>query len=277
MLDALAALTKALLYAGLLSSTGAVFAEVTLRGSTDAVNFLAVVRRRGALLTIVASLAGTVLLIFRLGGQFDAATLSAVFLSSVGAAVCLQLAGAVLLLASTGTDSFERTTRLSNAALAASSFVFSGHAAAAGPIDGLIAFLHVAAAAWWIASLWLLQYACVRMEFAAVAALVLRFSAIATNLIGGLVIAGLLLILVLVDFDRDPWFSAYAQVLALKISVAVLVLGLASYNKFRLTPRLAAGEPAAVASLHRMIGAELVLIGAILATTAILTTYYSPH
>jgi putative copper export protein len=277
MLDALAALTKVLLYAGLLSGTGAVFAEMTLHGSPDAVRFLAIVRRRGSLLAIVACLAGTVLLIFRLGGQFDEATLSAVFLSSVGAATCLQLAGAILLLASTGSDSFERSTRLSNAVLAASSFVFSGHAAAAGPIDGLVAFLHVSAAAWWIGSLLLLQHACARMEFEVVVALVRRFSAIATGLIGGLVIAGLVLILVLVDFDREPWLSPYGQTLAIKISIAVLVLGLAGYNKFRLTPPLATGDPAAAAALRRMISVELVLIGAILVTTAILTTYFSPH
>lgn len=277
MLDALAATTKALLYAGLLSGAGAAFADATLSRPPDASHFLVQVMRRGALLTIGACLAGALILIFRLGAQFNEATLSAVFLSGFGAAMCLQLAGAALLLASIYIDPLARATHLGNAALATASFAFSGHAAAAGPVEGLVAFVHVSAAAWWVGSLWLLQYACVRLEITAVAALVRRFSAIAAGLVGALVIAGLVLVLVLVDFTRAPWLAPYGQILAVKIGIAVLVLGLASYNKFRLTSRLAAGDLAAALALRRMIGAELVLIGGVLATTAILTTYVSPH
>lgn len=272
MLEALAALAKALLYAGILSGTGAVFTEATLRGSPDTAHFLAGVMRRGALLTIVACLAGALILILRLGGQFDKATLLAVFSSSSGAAISLQLAGAALLLTIAGSDSFARGIRLSHAALVTSSFAFNGHAAAEG-LAGLVAFLHVSVASWWVGSLWLLRYACVRLDLADVAQLVRRFSAIATSLIGGLAIAGLVLIRVLVDFANDPWLLPYGQILAVKIGLVLVVLTLAGYNKLRLTPRLIAGDSAAAAALRRMIGAELALIGAILIVTAILTTY----
>ncbi len=117
----------------------------------------------------------------------------------------------------------------------------------------------------------------VSADHTVVAALVRRFSAIAFGLVGGLVIAGLLLIGTLVEFDHDPWLSGYGQWLAVKIGIAIVALALANYNKTRLTPRLATGDALAICSLRSMIGAELVCIGAVLIATAILTTYTSPH
>jgi putative copper export protein len=275
MLDALAAALKVLLYAGILSCVGAVFAGATLRPEAHGAVVLSQLMRRGAVLTIFAAVASAGCLILRLGGDLDEAMLSAVFLSGVGAATGLQIAGATLLLFDT--DSSSRATQLSNAALVTASFAFNGHAAANGPATGLVAFLHVSLASWWLAALLVLRDACARMDSAAIAALVLRFSAIAFGLVGGLVIAGLVLVGALVEFDHDPWLSGYGQWLALKIALAIAALAIAAYNKSRLTARVAAGDRLATRSLRRMIGAELVCIGAVLVTTAILTTYMSPH
>ena len=103
-----------------------------------------------------------------------------------------------------------------------------------------------------------------------------RFSVIATNLIGGLVIAGFVLILMLVDFARLPSLLPYEKILTIKMGIVVAALCAASYNRFRLTPRLVMGESGATFSLRRMIDFELFLIGLVLAATAILTTYTSP-
>jgi putative copper resistance protein D len=275
MLDALAAVLKLLLYAGVLSCAGAVFAGATLRPEPHGAILLSQLMRRGAVLTIVAALASVGCLILRLGGDFDEAMLSAIFLSGVGAATGLQIAGAALLLF--GTDGSSRATQLSNAALVTASFAFNGHAAANGFTTGLVAFLHVSLAAWWLAALLVLRDGCERMDSAAVAALIVRFSTIAFGLVGGLVIAGLLLVAALVEFDHDPWLSGYGQWLATKIALAIAALAIASYNKSRLTAPVAARDPQATRSLHRLIGAELVCIGAVLVATAILTTYTSPH
>jgi copper transport protein len=277
MLDALAALTKALLYGGLLSASGAVFSAATLRGCADTTDYLAQITRRGALVIIATCTAGLAILIFRLGGEFDEATLSAVFMSGTGAAAGLQLAGAALLLTSVGSEPSERTTRLSNAAIAMASFAFSGHVAVVGLLEGLVGVVHVSAAAWWVGSLWMLRRACSSASLPEVADLVRRFSTQAVRLIGGMVLAGIALALILVDFERVPWLSTYVQMLAVKIGLAVLVLGVAGYNKFRLTPRLATGDVIAAAKLRRMIDVELVLIATVIAATAILTTYFSPH
>lgn len=277
MLDALAALLKVLLYAGILSCAGAAFAQATLRPPRDSMPILSKLVRRGAMLTILAVLAGAACLFLRLGAGFDAAMLSAMFLSNVGAAMCLQIAGSGLLLCGVPGDESTRATQLSNAVLVTASFAFSGHAAADGFTTGLVAVLHVSLAAWWFAALWVLRDACIRAEFTVAAALVQRFSAIAFALVGGLVIAGLLLVGSLVEFDNDPWLSSYGQLLAVKIGIAMVALALATYNKVRLTALLAAGDTRAISSLRRMIGAELFCIGAVLVATAVLTTYTSPH
>lgn len=277
LLDALDALLKAFIYTGVLSCAGAVFAQMTLRPPPDSTLVLSQLARRGAVLTIFAVLASAGCLFLRLGAEFDSATLSAVFLSSVGAAMCLQIAGAGLLLLGATSDDSAGATQLSNAAVVTASFAFNGHAAANGLTTGIVAFLHVSLAAWWVGSLWVLRDACSGKESTALAALLTRFSAIAFGLVGGLIIAGLLLIGALVDFDRDPWLSGYGQLLAVKIGIAVVALTLASYNKFRLTPRLQMADSPALHVLRRMIGAELVCIALVLATTAMLTTYTSPH
>jgi putative copper export protein len=277
MLDALAAATRALLYAGVLSGAGAVLAESSLRRVLGGMEwFAARLTVRGAAVTIAAALVAALLLVFRLGGQFDEPTLSAVFLSDSGAASCFQLAGAVLILFALGDDGTDRAMRLFDAALVMASFAVCGHAADAGGLESLVAFLHVSAAAWWVGSLWLLRHACLHADLATAAALVRRFSGMAMWLVAMLALAGLVLLLVLVDFTRRPLGTPYGRVLAFKIAIVVLVLGLASYNRFRLTPRLLAGDKAALLSLRQSIDAELLGIGAVLATTAILTTYTSP-
>jgi putative copper export protein len=276
MLDALAALLRTLLYAGLLSCAGVVLAAATLRGVADLDGVAERVMRRGAWLTIICAAASTALLALRLGGDLGEATLSAVFLSSSGAALCLQIAGASLLLATIGDES-SKIMRLGNAAIATLSFAFNGHAAAVGFTVGLVAFVHASAAAWWIGSLWLLKSACTHVEPARTSALVRRFSAIAIGIVGALVLAGIVLIAVLVDFERLSALASYAKLLALKVALAAVVLGVALHNKFRLTPRLAGGDAAAADELRRMIGWELAVIAAVLFATAILTTYESPH
>jgi putative copper export protein len=274
MLDALAAAAKALLYAGLLSCAGVTLAQATLRASQELAQISARIVRRGALLTIVACLAGAMLLMLRLG-QLDSATLSAVLSSGSGAAMALQLAGAFLLLATVGDDLSARAMRLANAALVTASFAFSGHAAVVGPAASIVVFVHVATAAWWTGSLWLLRHACSHHELSALATLVRRFSAAAMLVVAALIVAGTTLIVVLVDFARPP--LPYVQVLAGKLALVVALLALAGYNKFRLTPRLIAGDSSAVQSLRRAIGVELAVIGAIVAVTAALTTYTTPH
>jgi len=277
ILDALAASFRLLLYCGVLSCAGSAFAARSLLAPELASPFaplLTQVMRTGAWLAIGSSIAGVLVLVLRLGGQFDESTLAAVFNSGFGAATALLLAGAGLLLASLD-DPTARTMRLTNAALMTLSFAASGHVASIDIADGLIVFVHASAAAWWIGSLLILRFACDQLKLSVVAQVVRRFGLLAVALVGGLVIAGLILIRALLSFTGEP-LSAYEQTLAIKIAIATLVLGVAAYNKLRLTPRLVAGDATSLVALRMSINVELALIGVVLAVTAILTTYTSP-
>jgi putative copper export protein len=275
MLEAVTVALKLALYAGLLSASGAVFAQATLRALPDEAQYLTRIMQRGALLILVASALMAPVLILRLGGEFDGPTLSAVFASSSGAALCLQATGALLLVTAAGDDSL--LLRLSYAVLPMLGFAFSGHAAAIGPVDGSVAVVHVSMAAWWVGSLFYLRYGCSQFPFDRLVTAVARFSSIAFVLTGVLVIAGLALVLILVDFSSDPWLTLYGWILAAKLSVVGVLLAVAAYNRRRLTPRLLAGDRTAMSALRTTIGAELALITAVLTITSILTTYASPH
>jgi len=276
MLDVLAALIKALLYAAALSCAGVVFAEASLGAPPGLEKYATRFVRRSAVLTIGACAVANLVLVLRLGGQWNEVTLSAVFMSATGAATCLLLTGTALLLASLE-DPSARAMRVSSAAPITLSFAFNSHAGAEGLPEGLLAFVHTSAVAWWLGSLWLLRQAGAWLWAEPFARLVQRFSAIAAGLVGGLVLAGFLLIYALDSFLYLPAFSAYERVLAVKLGLFAVLVGLASYNRLRLTPRVRAGEPAARLALRRTVDAELALVGAILLTTAFLTTFLSPE
>jgi copper resistance protein D len=275
MLEALTALLKIALYAGLLSCSGSVFAQATLRPVSDESAHLTRLGRLGAALILVTCPLLALVLILRLGGEFDDATLSAVFLSNSGAALCLQMTGALLLLTTSSEDD-SRFVRLSYAMLPMLGFAFSGHAAGIGPVEGSVAVVHVSMAGWWLGSLYCLRRACMHSQVDRLVTVVARFSSMALILTGVLVIAGLVLVMILIDFSKDPWLSPYGWILAAKLSVVAILLALAGYNRRRLTPRLLARDSAAMRTLSRTISIELMLIALILTITAILTTYSSP-
>ena len=94
---------------------------------------MSVVMRRSSALILVTCPITALVLVLRLGGEFNEATLSAVFVSTSGAALCLQITGALLLLTSVGDDD-AIAVRVSYALLPMLGFAFSGHAAGMVPI-----------------------------------------------------------------------------------------------------------------------------------------------
>jgi copper transport protein len=276
MLDALAAATRFVLYLGLFTCSGAVFASATSPRGGDLGQYAMHLMRRGAIVTMAAALLSSVLLFFQLGGDPDQPTMLAVFGSSRGAALCLQLAGALLLLASPADEPLSGGIRISNAALLTGSLAVSGHAITEGLLNALVVLLHVSAAAWWIGSLLLMRYAWIHESTALFATAVRQFSGWALRFIVALVAAGAILVVTLVDFSADPLVTPYVRLLILKIALALTVLAIAAGNRWRLTQPVLAGDEAAAAALCRRIDVELIVITVLLAVTAVLVSYTSP-
>lgn len=279
MLELLAAFVKFALYAGCLASAGAAFAAASLRSlPMVSAGQSAPTIRIAALAVMLAASASMLLLILRLGGDFSEPVLRAVLESPPAPAAGLQIAGAAILLVFAGRgDRTAAWIRLAGAVFIVSSFAVNGHAPSLDLISGTTAGLHVAAAAWWVGGLLLLGPACLQLRGEDLALLVHGFSRQAMAVATLLVVAGLLIILALVEFGDASWFTTYVQMLLLKVVLAAAAMSLAIYNKFALTPRLADDKSAGRLLLRQSIGFELVVIAGVLAATALLTTYTSPH
>lgn len=188
----------------------------------------------------------------------------------------MQLAGCLPLLAAQF-GSFVLPLRLAGALALFASFGVNGHAPAASTAAGMVAALHLLAAAWWLASLLLLRSACISLPSPALADLVRYFGKLAIAFIGILVGSGLSLILVLVPLELTAWRTGYGLHLGLKIALACAALAVATYARTRVVPRIVREKPAAHRVLRRTVTVEIALIGGALAATAWLTTFHSPH
>jgi len=278
MLETFGAAVKLLLYLAAFNSAGIALAAISLRELLERVaRFGRDVVAWSAAVVLFASVLHVVVLVLRLDGDFSGPTLFAILTTPVGLAAGLQLIGAVLLV------TFELTTRtgfitgLAGAVAVLASFGVNGHSSAASVAAGVVAFVHVSAAAWWHGALVLLAAACRQLSRGKLAALVKVFSQYAAAVVVWLLACGVALIGVLVDFSQPGWLTPYVQTLALKIVFVGCALGIATYNKFRLTPRLDDKSGDAARALHRSIAVELLILFSVLMTTAWLTTFYSPH
>ncbi len=275
MLDALAAILRFALYAGLLSGAGTMLAMTSLDQLAPAPAAERTIRI-GAGVALAATIAGILLLLVRLGG-FDSGTLSAVFQGPPGLAAGLQVVSSALLILMAQGDSLAGAVRLVGAVLALASFAVNGHAAASGFGSAVVAFGHVSLVAWWIGALWLLRSACATHATADLSLLVKRFTSQATLLVILLLVIGGLLLGLLVQFDPQRLLTPYGLGFAAKLALVAMALAVVARNRFWIAPRLSAGEESASAVFRRSVTIELAILALVLAATAALTNWTSPH
>jgi len=278
MLDLLAALAKFALYAAAFAAAGIAFARPTLgRTVGDAARVAPAILLVSAGSALVASLFSVTILSARLGGLLDPALLAIIAETPAGWAAAMQISGSVLILALARASGIGAPATLLGGGLLLGSFGINGHSASVGVTYGAVAFLHACAASWWLGSLLLLRRGCEVLPPADLTVLVRRFSLLALAIVSALLIAGVSLILTLVNFEAEDWFTPYAQALALKVVLASAILGLAAWNKLVISPRLSAADGSGIRKLNHTIGIEIGLFAAVLLATAWLTTFTSPH
>lgn len=269
VLDLLAAFLKALGYSAALSAAGVVLARTTLGSGSDEPALARIERWAGIGLTVTACCTA-VLFVLRLGGELDPATIDAVFLSRLGASLGLQLIGGLWLACFAG-----RRASLPGALLVLLAFGVVGHSATVGPLASVTIIAHVTAVAWWLGGLWILLFSSRKMASESFAQLVGRFSRQADWMVVLLFAAALTTAAMILNLRFDPGLN-YDRGLMAKFGLTIGLLALAAVNKLLLSPWLAE-VPHAITWIRRTILGELLLFALIIATTAWLTTYQSPH
>ncbi len=219
----------------------------------------------------------------RLAGEWngiaDPALLRTVLGASIGAAATTRIAGLTLLATTLPRPSPAGTAlAILGATLAVSSFILTGHTAVSSlrALLCLILLWHLLVVAFWFGTLAALVKVA-RCEPATVTADTLRaFSRVALYVVPGILVAGLLLAWGLVP-GLAVLGRPYGAILLAKLGVFLVLMGLALWNKSRLTPAIARGAPRAIALLRGSIAAEYGLIVVVLALTAAMTSLYAPE
>ena len=276
----LAIAAKAAGYAAALLAMGGVLFCAAFRGLA-AHEVMRLARRLAA----VAALVGLVVLAARLGiraarisgmgwdGATDPTMLGFVWGSPLGAAAIWRGLGEAAILAVL-LPGMGLWIALGGAAAVAVSYAQVGHALG-DPRAALAALLvlHLLAAAFWVGALAPLRRAASDIGGAA---LLHRFGTVALAAVAALVVAGTALAWLLSGSLSALLGTAYGWTLLAKVAVVAVLLGLAAWNKLRLVPALAAGDPSAPLALHRSIALEGAAVILILLATATLTTLTTP-
>jgi putative copper export protein len=213
-----------------------------------------------------------------LSGAFDASLQALVLDSPVSTAWILRTAGLALIAAT-----IRRPGRLAGilgvigAMITLAAFLWVGHTA----IDpdrawlGVLLAAHVAVVAFWFGALAPLYVVSGKEPAAAAAAVVEDFSRIALWLVPGILVAGALMTLFLVD--RWAVFGeGYGLLLLVKLGAFAALMALAALNKWRYGPALSVSRDA-TAAFQRTVGIEYALICTVLIVTAVMTTFFSPE
>jgi putative copper resistance protein D len=212
-----------------------------------------------------------------LSGVLDPSLQAMVFDSSMSTAWIWRMIGLTLIAGTILRDGKVATTvGLIGVAAVIVAFLFVGHSAIHSHRGWLASFLaiHLAVVAFWFGSLVPL-YVVSRDERAPLAAEIVNdFSRLAVWLVPVILLVGVLMAVLLID-RWTVFREGYGLSLIAKALGFGALMGLAALNKWRYGPALAAASGAG--TFQRTVAIEYVLICAVLMTTAVMTTLFSPE
>ena len=269
----LAIVIKFLLYVGVLTAVGTVFAALLFRlshyrsicltfGGIGLLAAIVVFLLRGANLTGDAS------------GMTDPVMLGLLWSTPVGTALLHQIVGLGMLAICLFAGRIGLWMSAVGGLIATWSFAHIGHVAGqeASLLD-LTLFLHLIVASFWIGILTpLKRLASSPQTWSDAAGLGHNFGLLATLMVPLLIAAGGYMGYVLVGSVKSLISTGYGQALILKVVLVCGLLALAAANKLRFIPGLQKGDPKAAADLVSSIHIEWLVILAVLGTTAVLTS-----
>lgn len=282
--DVLSAALRALGFVSVFQAAGvAIFVAVFHASLGDSLKIILRVGRTAAILALALVLSHLALEASRMTGNltgvFDPDLQQRVLTSSMGATAGLRIAGLlVLLVGLSGNGGFAQLVAVTGANLTLFSFALIGHTSvdAARWILAPLLLVHVLIVAFWFGALLPLYAITLREKPVVAAKIVEYFSRIAFWLVPGILVAGIAMALFLVPSLatlREP----YGMLLLAKIAGFALLMGLAAANKWRLGPAIERGEDSGIRLFRRVVAIEYILIVAVLAITAVMTSFFSPE
>ncbi|MBL8630708.1 MAG: CopD family protein [Rhodospirillaceae bacterium] len=183
----------------------------------------------------------------------------------------------VLLYAYAGGVEKPKVGALTVGAVAAvGSFLVTGHAATAPPVwmMATMVAIHLFCAAFWFGALYPLYKTTQVNDAAAAGAVMHKFSVWAIYSVALIVLSGIVITWVQVQTPGNMLSTVYGNGLLRKLFLVAVILALAAYNKFVLTPALEKGDAAGAQKIRRTIriefGIYVLILGA--AMTLTLTT-----
>ena len=275
---------KALVYATTLLAMGSVLTVLTLRSLPA--RELQSLKRPAVFCAVMAAVTSLVRLPLRasflMGGTWKGGTdpmmLAMVWDSPLGTSVSLRLIGLGLILLILVPGRAGRGLAGLGAVAVAVSFVFRGHALEEPRLLlGALIILHILGLAFWIGGFAPL-YRTARNPNAKIAGTIAHeFGRSALWVVGVLTGIGAITLWILTGNILEALSTPYGQFFALKLTIFAAVMGLAAWNKLRLTPALLRQDRSASTKLRQSVILEAALIGAILVATAALTTVSAPE
>ena len=173
-----------------------------------------------------------------------------------------------------------KTGALTVGAIAAiGSFLVTGHAATAAPVwlMATVVAIHLFATAFWFAALYPLYKTTQATDASAAGAVMTKFSIWAMISVGAIVLSGVVMSAVQVETLEKLTNNDYGMRLIRKLILVAIILGLATYNKFALTPALERGDIAAAPKIRRTIRIEYALYVLVLGAAMTLTLTTPPR
>lgn len=277
-----AVIAKTLMYFGVLNSGGLVLTRFVFASET--VTILPVMRKFAvlyALLGIVAALVSFALRGAALTGDASGLTdpdmLGLMWQTPVGTALLLRLIGLSLMLIGLLSGSFGWGLAGLGALMALWSFATIGHLSDYSSFwPKLVLMAHLLAVAFWIGILLPLKRLTRTSGDTALAGqLGHRFGQIASAIMPGLIVAGIVLGWLLLGSWTNLFTTAYGLALIAKLCFVSLLLGLGAWNKLRVVPSLMRGNAQAAVHLSKTLTVEWFVFTAVLSATAALTTLYA--
>lgn len=283
-LDMAVVAIRALAFIAVLQAAGAVLFLVLFRERlVESMDTIRAIGARAAAAGVFLIVARYLLEPARMAGSFsgifDSFLHGILLTSNLGVTQLTRVVGAgIVALTLLGPPRPREYLALIGAALIVVSFSFMGHTAANDQrwILSTLLILHLLVVAFWFGGLMPLHVACSRETLADASNLIARFSSVAVRTVPLILLAGIGMALVLLP-RLSSLGSAYGTLLIVKVAGFTVLMVFAALNKYRFGPAVAAGNQRAVHFLQRSVALEAALIVLILATTAVMTTLYSPE